>query len=109
MPFSRSRSIESRTWLVIWRASIVCVSSSNRSASVDLPWSIWAMIEKLRRRSWGMVTGRQCSPCRVRRDSRGGGGQERDATDDEDDARDLEATKAFAEREERDDGRDRGE
>ena len=61
MPFSRSRSIESRTWLVIWRASIVCVSSSNRSASVDLPWSMWAMIEKLRRRSWGMVTRPECS------------------------------------------------
>jgi hypothetical protein len=37
MPFSRSRSIESRTWLVICRASIVCVISSRRSASVDLP------------------------------------------------------------------------
>ena len=24
------------------------VSSSRRSASVDLPWSMWAMIEKLR-------------------------------------------------------------
>ena len=54
MPFSRSRSIESRTWLVIWRGSIACVSSSRRSASVDLPWSMWAMIEKLRRRSCGM-------------------------------------------------------
>ena len=55
MPFSRSRSIESSTWLVIWRASIVCVSSRIRSASVDLPWSTWAMIEKLRRRAWGML------------------------------------------------------
>ena len=36
--------------------SIVCVSSSSRSASVVLPWSMWAMMEKLRRRSWGMVT-----------------------------------------------------
>ena len=32
MPFSRSRSMESRTWLVIWRASMVWVSSSSRSA-----------------------------------------------------------------------------
>ena len=55
MPFSRSRSIESSTWLVIWRASMVCVSSRRRSASVDLPWSTWAMIEKLRRRAWGML------------------------------------------------------
>ena len=57
MPFSRSRSIESSTWLVIWRASMVCVSSRMRSASVDLPWSTWAMMVKLRRRAWGMVTG----------------------------------------------------
>ena len=70
MPFSRSRSIESRTWLVIWRASIVWVSSSSRSASVDLPWSMWAMIEKLRRRSWGMVTRRQCSRSGRRRRAR---------------------------------------
>jgi hypothetical protein len=28
-----------------------------RSASVDLPWSICAMIEKLRMRSSGVVTG----------------------------------------------------
>ena len=55
MPFSRSRSIESSTWLVIWRASIVWVSSRSRSASVDLPWSTWAMIEKLRRRACGMM------------------------------------------------------
>ena len=29
------------------------VSSRKRSASVDLPWSMWAMIEKLRMRSMG--------------------------------------------------------
>ena len=51
MPFSRSRSMESSTWLVIWRASMVCVSSRMRSASVDLPWSTWAMMLKLRRRA----------------------------------------------------------
>ena len=94
MPFSRSRSIESRTWLVIWRPSIVWVSSSSRSASVDLPWSMWAMIEKLRRRSWGMVTRRQCSGTVGRRPAgrasdlkcRKGG----DADHDEDDADGLE-------------------
>ena len=51
MPFSRSRSIESRTWLVICRASMVWVISSRRSARVDLPWSMWAMMLKLRRRA----------------------------------------------------------
>ena len=66
MPFSRSRSIESRTWLVIWRPSTVWVSSSSRSASVDLPWSMCAMIEKFRRRSWGIATRAQSSPTRPR-------------------------------------------
>ena len=37
IPFSRSRSIESRTWLVIWRGSIAWVASRRRSASVDFP------------------------------------------------------------------------
>src|SRR3954464_15106395 len=48
MPRSRSRSIESSScgrWL---RASTVPVTSRMRSASVDFPWSMWAMIEKLR-------------------------------------------------------------
>ncbi len=48
--------MESSTWLVIWRASMVCVSSRMRSASVDLPWSTWAMMLKLRRRDWGVLT-----------------------------------------------------
>src|SRR6187397_471737 len=87
MPFSRSRSIESRTWLVIWRASMVWVSSSSRSARVDLPWSMWAMIEKLRRRSWGMVTRRECSGWRSGADD----GQEGHAHDDEDHADELHA------------------
>jgi hypothetical protein len=30
------------------------VASSSRSASVDLPWSMWAMIEKLRMRLVGV-------------------------------------------------------
>src|SRR3954470_14554458 len=109
MPFSRSRSIESRTWLVIWRASIVWVSSSNRSASVDLPWSMWAMIEKLRRRCWGMVTRRQCS--RSDGSARCGGSslhleccESGDADHDHDDADRLEPAKAFAEEQEGRDG-----
>src|SRR5579864_4182141 len=48
MPRSRSRSMLSRTWASISRASRAPVASRNRSASVDLPWSIWAMTEKLR-------------------------------------------------------------
>src|ERR1700710_2507449 len=45
-----------------------------RSARVDLPWSMWAMIEKLRMRSIGEaeVWPRRCSGRRVL--SRGGGG-----------------------------------
>src|SRR3954465_15197571 len=115
MPFSRSRSIESRTWLVIWRASMVWVTSSSRSASVDLPWSMWAMIEKLRRRSCGMVTRRQCSgrgrygPGRPARwsdlECREGG----DADDDDDDPDRLEAAETFAEEHERGDSSERGE
>ena len=48
MPRSRSRSMLSNTWSRILRASIVLVTSRKRSASVDLPWSICAIIEKLR-------------------------------------------------------------
>ena len=51
MPFSRSRSIESSTCSIISRWVTVPVASSSRSASVDLPWSIWAMMLKLRMRS----------------------------------------------------------
>src|SRR5207245_8332597 len=54
MPRSRSRSIESSTCARISRASTVCVISRMRSASVDLPWSMWAMIEKLRMSAWSM-------------------------------------------------------
>jgi hypothetical protein len=47
MPRSRSRSMESSTWACISRAVSDPVSSSRRSASVDLPWSICAMIAKV--------------------------------------------------------------
>src|SRR5687768_6374081 len=57
MPFSRSRSIESSTCEVICRLSIVCVASSSRSASVDLPWSMCATMLKLRMRSGGITRG----------------------------------------------------
>src|SRR5450830_419325 len=48
MPRSRSMSIESSTWASISRLERPPQSWMMRSASVDLPWSIWAMIEKLR-------------------------------------------------------------
>ena len=48
IPRSRSRSIESSSCGMCLRASTAPVSSRMRSASVDLPWSMWAMIEKLR-------------------------------------------------------------
>src|ERR1700680_612226 len=48
MPRSRSRSIESSTWAVISRWVSAPVSSSKRSARVDFPWSMCAMMQKLR-------------------------------------------------------------
>src|SRR5262245_61685006 len=48
MPRSRSRSMASSTCASISRAWRAPVISRNRSASVDLPWSICAMTEKLR-------------------------------------------------------------
>jgi hypothetical protein len=47
-PFSRSRSMESRSCSRISRSVTVWVICIRRSASVLLPWSMWAMIEKLR-------------------------------------------------------------
>src|SRR5579862_9805336 len=54
MPRSFSRSIESRTWEVISRMLSAPVSSSRRSARVDLPWSMCAMMQKLRM-YWGSM------------------------------------------------------
>src|SRR5262245_42830217 len=48
MPRSFSRSIESSTWSTAFLASMVPVSDKRRSARVDLPWSMWATMEKLR-------------------------------------------------------------
>src|SRR5262249_54733833 len=48
MPRSRSRSMSSRNCDDISRFDTVPVRSRRRSASVDLPWSMCAMIEKLR-------------------------------------------------------------
>src|ERR1700760_376832 len=51
MPRSRSMSIRSRYCARIDRASTTPVSCSIRSASVDLPWSMWAMMQKFRIRA----------------------------------------------------------
>src|SRR3954469_19424598 len=48
MPRSRSSSIESRSCGRCLRGSTAPVTSRMRSARVDFPWSMWAMIEKLR-------------------------------------------------------------
>ena len=48
MPRSRSMSIRSRYCARIMRSSTTPVSCSIRSASVDLPWSMWAMTQKFR-------------------------------------------------------------
>src|SRR6478672_3421863 len=49
MPRSRSMSIRSRYCARAARSSTTPVSCSIRSANVDLPWSMWAMMQKLRR------------------------------------------------------------
>src|SRR5260370_26112089 len=48
MPRSRSRSMESNTCAIISLCDRAPVNSKRRSARVDLPWSMCAMIEKLR-------------------------------------------------------------
>src|SRR5271166_6430239 len=48
MPRSRSMSIESSTCSTMSRSATVPVCWISRSASVDLPWSIWATMAKLR-------------------------------------------------------------
>src|SRR5215211_2529906 len=48
MPRSRSRSIRSRYCARMSRSATAWVSSSRRSASVDLPWSMCATMQKFR-------------------------------------------------------------
>src|SRR3954447_20290070 len=56
IPRSRSRSIVSRYWERMSRASTAFVISKMRSLSVLLPWSMWAMMEKLRMRERSMAS-----------------------------------------------------
>src|SRR5260370_45046 len=51
MPRSRSMSIESRIWSRKSRSSTPPQRWIRRSAGVDLPWSMWAMMQKFRMRS----------------------------------------------------------
>src|SRR5688572_12422936 len=60
MPRSRSRSIESSTCSAISRSASPPHIWMKRSASVDLPWSMCAMMEKLRMRCWGV----KAEPCK---------------------------------------------
>ena len=46
IPLSFSKSISSSIWPSV--TCIVLVNSSKRSAKVDLPWSMWAIMQKLR-------------------------------------------------------------
>src|ERR1700726_1689740 len=48
MPRSRSMSIESRIWSRNSRSSTAPQRWIKRSARVDLPWSMWAMMQKFR-------------------------------------------------------------
>src|SRR5712691_2818236 len=66
IPRSFSRSIESSTWSTAFFASMVPVRDRSRSARVDLPWSMWATMEKLRIRSIAIRL-RIARPCAGRR------------------------------------------
>jgi len=48
IPRSRSIGLLSKSCSCMWRFETVPVISRSLSASVDLPWSIWAIIAKLR-------------------------------------------------------------
>src|SRR5262245_34667490 len=58
MPRSRSMSIRSRYWARMERSSTTPVICSIRSASVDLPWSMCAMMQKLRINAGSVWPGR---------------------------------------------------
>ena len=55
MPRSRSRSMVSSICSRHLARADRAVISSSRSASVDLPWSMCAMMQKLRMRDWSML------------------------------------------------------
>src|SRR3989338_2864836 len=55
IPFSFSSSIESKNCVVILLVAMVFVISKSRSANVDFPWSICAMIQKFLMCSWDIM------------------------------------------------------
>ena len=57
IPRSRSMSIRSRYCARAARSSTTPVSCSIRSARVDLPWSMWAMMQKFRITPGGVLPG----------------------------------------------------
>ena len=57
MPRSRSRSMLSSSWDSISRWGTASHSSMSRSDSVDFPWSMWAMMEKLRIKDRSVIKG----------------------------------------------------
>src|SRR6266851_4881438 len=65
MPRSRSRSMESRTCSCISRCVSAPVISRRRSASVDLPWSMCAMMQKFRMNFGSIFLAYQCSQLRA--------------------------------------------
>jgi len=67
MPRSRSISIESSICAFMSRAATVPVIWMSRSARVDLPWSIWATMEKLRMRSSVIMGARIACPALSRK------------------------------------------
>jgi len=46
IPFSLSKAIESKVCSIMFLLSMACVISRNLSAKVDLPWSMWAIMQK---------------------------------------------------------------
>src|SRR4051812_20729546 len=72
MPRSRSMSIESRIWSRNSRNSTAPHRWISRSARVDLPWSMWAMMQKLR---IGSKTLPRSAGARQRRSAYGGAPQ----------------------------------
>src|SRR4051795_8882002 len=73
MPRSRSMSILSRYCARMCRLSTSPVRSSIRSANVDLPWSMWAMMQKFRMRAGSVDTHHRGTSRRSRRPLLGGG------------------------------------
>src|SRR5262245_45536499 len=67
MPRSRSRSIESSICSRMSRSATAPVSCRMRSASVDLPWSMCATIEKLRIRDCSTAQSWQAAGARAAR------------------------------------------